>query len=440
MKADETLRMEIVKHRPPAPRAVDANKLQLELLARLSQELDPAALLLDRGDSLRSRNRRIAVAKQLTAILQDLDPGGASAPRDLIPAFLDKLIDYGPLLPLLLDEEISDIMVNRADQVYVERQGKLAVTDVRFQDDQHLLQTIHRITEMIGRSVDDRRPMVDARLPDGSRVNAVIPPLAVQGPMLTIRKFSRDLITMSDLVSRECLSADMAELLRAAVLTRQNIVISGGTGAGKTTLLNVLSSFVPPHERIITIEDAAELQLSQEHVGRLEARPPGPGGEGAVEIRDLFRNSLRMRPDRIIVGECRGGEALDMLQAMNSGHDGSMTTAHANSPKDLIYRLETMVALSGMNLPLLAIRRYIAGAVNLIVQIARYPDGVRRINEIVEITGMEGDTITRSTLFQFRQTGVSGSAVVGHFQSQGVVPRFYEQVRERGIQLSLDIF
>ncbi|MDW8366045.1 MAG: CpaF family protein, partial [Abditibacteriales bacterium] len=312
---------------------------------------------------------------------------------------LNEILGLGPIEPLLNDPDVSEIMVNGPHQVYVERHGKLELTEYKFRDNAHVMQIIERIVSPLGRRIDERSPMVDARLPNGSRVNAIIPPLAIDGPILTIRKFSQDPLTMSDLINMGTLSREAAMFLQAAVETRLNIIVSGGTGSGKTTTLNVLSSFIPPDERIVTIEDAAELQLRQEHVVRLEARPPNVEGMGEVTIRDLVRNALRMRPDRIIVGECRGAEALDMLQAMNTGHDGSLTTAHANSPRELLSRLETMVLMAGLDLPVRAIREQIAGAVQVIVHQQHMRDGTRRITHITEVVGMEGDVITLQDLF-----------------------------------------
>jgi pilus assembly protein CpaF len=332
-------------------------------------------------------------------------------------------------------------MVNHPDQVYVEKQGKLVVTQTRFLSTAHLMNHIERILVPLGKTANARHPMVDSRLPDGSRVNVIIPPLAVQGPMLTIRKFVRPLVAAEDLIALGSIGQNMSRFLQVAVETKQNIVICGGTATGKTTLLNVMSSFIPPDERIITIEDAAELQIFQPHVGRLEARPADSHGEGTVTIGDLFRNSLRMRPDRIIVGECRGPEALDMLQAMNSGHEGSITTVHANSTKDVLSRLETMAMMAGSGLDTRAIRKQISSAVDIIVSVARYSDGSRKVNMISELTGMEGDTITRLDLFRFRQTSIGDDGrVQGVFEGTGAVPRFYEEVRAKGNNPPMDIF
>ncbi len=356
-------------------------------------------------------------------------------------SLINEILGYGPLQPLLDDPEISEIMVNGPFQVYVERRGKVELTGVRFRDEQHLMRIIEKILLPLGKRVDERVPMVDARLPDGSRVNVVIPPVSLNGPCVTIRKFSRDPLTMSDIISLETLTPEAAQFLQAAVQAKLNILITGGTASGKTTLLNILSAFIPNDERIITIEDTAELQLRQDHVVRLEARPPNIEGVGEVTIRDLVRNALRMRPDRIIVGECRGGEALDMLQAMNTGHEGSMTTIHANNPREALSRLETMVLMAGMDLPVRAIREQIAGAIDIIVHMARLRDGSRKVMQISEITGMEGDVITMQDLFVFEHEGFDEMGRIrGRLRPTGLRPKCYERFAERGIRLPLTIF
>jgi pilus assembly protein CpaF len=354
---------------------------------------------------------------------------------------LDEVFGLGPLEPLLQDPTISDILVNTHKQVYVERRGQLELTNVTFKDNGHLLRIIDKIVSQIGRRVDESSPMVDARLSDGSRVNAIIPPLAVDGPLLSIRRFGTDKLMPADLVARGAMTQGMMELLEAAVKSRLNIIVAGGTGSGKTTMLNALSVFISPKERVVTIEDAAELQLKQPHLARLETRPPNLEGEGAIRQRELLVNSLRMRPDRIIIGECRGEEALDMLQAMNTGHDGSMTTVHANSPRDVITRMEVMVTLANGNLHLNAIRQQIASAVDLIVQVARLSDGSRRVTSITEITGMEVDVVTLQDLFVFERRGLSPEGrTLGRFSATGIRPKFYDKVRAAGIPLPPDLF
>lgn len=354
---------------------------------------------------------------------------------------LNELTGYGPLEPLLHNPEVTEIMVNGPYQVYVEIRGRLELTDIKFRDDEHVMRIIEKIVAPIGRRIDERCPMVDARLPDGSRVNAVIPPIALNGPCITIRKFSRDPFTMADLINMGTLTPEAAQLLQAAVQARLSIMVSGGTASGKTTTLNVLSSFISHNERIITIEDSAELQLRQEHVVRLEARPPNIEGEGEITIRQLVRNALRMRPDRIIVGEVRGPEALDMLQAMNTGHEGSMCTIHANSPREMLSRLETMVLMAGVDLPVRAIREQIANAIDLIVHQARLRDGSRRVMYITEIVGMEGDVITMQDLFVFEQEGIDEMGrVKGRLRATGLRPRCYDRIVSAGIRLPLTIF
>ena len=354
---------------------------------------------------------------------------------------LDEVFGLGPLEPLLQDPTISDILVNTCKQVYVERRGLLEITSVTFRDDQHLIRIIDKIVSQVGRRIDESSPMVDARLLDGSRVNAIIPPLAVDGPLLSIRRFSTDKLMPADLVEKRAMTPGMMELLEAAVKARMNIIIAGGTGSGKTTLLNALSSFINPKERIVTIEDAAELQLKQPHVARLETRPPNLEGNGAVRQRELLINSLRMRPDRIVVGECRGEEALDMLQAMNTGHDGSLTTVHANSPRDAVSRMEVMVSLANGNMQLTSIRQQISSAVNLLVQASRMSDGSRRVTSITEVTGMEGEVITLQDIFVFEKRGLTPEGqIVGRFAATGIRPKFYEKLLSAGIRLRPDLF
>ena len=354
---------------------------------------------------------------------------------------LNEAIGLGPLERLLADESITEIMVNRYDQIYTECNGKLSLSNVQFSNDAAVLSAIERIVSPLGRRIDESSPMVDARLKDGSRVNAIIPPLALKGPCLTIRKFSKNKLSDQDIIRFGAAEVRMMAFLQMAVFQRKNIVISGGTGSGKTTLLNVMSDYIPADERIVTVEDAAELKLSQPHVVSLEARPPNMEGKGAIEIRDLVKNCLRMRPDRIVVGECRGGEALDMLQAMNTGHDGSLTTAHANTPRDTLARLEVMVMMAGMDLPAAAIREQVASAVDLIVQQSRFSDGTRKITHISEITGTESGVVQLQDIFLYKQTGIDENAkVTGHFEATGQIPEFYEDLASRGIAVDMDIF
>ncbi len=359
----------------------------------------------------------------------------------LVSQVLDEIFGLGPLEPLIQDPEISDILVNTWKHVFIERNGKLEPTDVRFQDDRHLLQVIDRIVSAVGRRIDDSSPMVDARLPDGSRVNAIIKPLAIDGPHLSIRKFKRDALAGEDLLRYDSLTEPMLELLRGCVKARLNVLISGGTGAGKTTLLNILSSFIPATDRIVTIEDSAELQLRQPHVVRLETRPANIEGSGEVAQRLLLINALRMRPDRIIMGECRGGEAVDMLQAMNTGHDGSLTTIHSNSPRDALSRLETMIAMASLDLPERAMRQQIASAINIVIQVSRLGDGTRKVMQISEIVGMEGDVITMQDIFVFERTGVGeGDKVLGQFRASGIRPRCADRLKAYGVDLSTVLF
>jgi pilus assembly protein CpaF len=359
----------------------------------------------------------------------------------LIDEVLDETFGFGPLEMLLKDPTISDILVNGPHKIYVERRGKLEKTDVKFRDNDHLLQIIDRIVSKVGRRVDETSPMVDARLPDGSRVNAIIPPLALDGPTMSIRRFGANPLKLEDLLNFKAFTPEMAMLMEAAIKARLNIIISGGTGCGKTTLLNTLSSFIPHDERIVTIEDAAELQLQQDHIVRLETRPPNIEGKGAVNTRDLVRNALRMRPERIIIGECRGGESLDMLQAMNTGHAGSMTTLHANTPRDAQARLETMIMMAGMELPIKAMRQQISSAVDLIVQANRLQGGPRKITSITEVMNMEQDVIIMQDIFRFKQLGIdSNGRAYGQFEASGVRPTFVTRLEAAGIKLPSNLF
>jgi pilus assembly protein CpaF len=361
--------------------------------------------------------------------------------KRVVQRIQDEVLGLGPLEPLLKDSTISDILVNGAKQVYVERRGKLQLTDVKFNDDRHLLNIIDRIVSNVGRRIDESSPMVDARLQDGSRVNAIIPPLAIDGPTLSIRRFAVELLSIDDLIELGSVSQQTAQVLQAVVKGRLNVLVSGGTGAGKTTLLNILSGFIPHDERIITIEDSAELQLQQPHVIRLETRPPNIEGRGEITSRDLVRNSLRMRPERVIVGEVRGAEALDMLQAMNTGHDGSLTTIHANTPRDALSRVENMVSMTGINFPTKTLRAQLASALDVVVQVERHEDGKRRIVSVQEINGMEGDVITMSELFTFERQGIDANGnVLGDTRPTGIIPAFQKQLKSKGIDLPVDIF
>lgn len=354
---------------------------------------------------------------------------------------LNEAVGLGPLEELLSQDDITEIMVNKHDEIYIEKAGKLQKSNVVFSSDDAVMSAIERIVSPLGRRIDESSPLVDARLKDGSRVNAIIPPLALRGPCLTIRKFSKKKLTSDDIVKFGAINENMVKFLQMAVVHRKNIVISGGTGSGKTTLLNVLSNFIPESERIVTVEDAAEIKLAQPHIVSLEARPPNMEGKGAIPIRELVKNCLRMRPDRIVVGECRGGEALDMLQAMNTGHDGSLTTAHANTPRDLIARLEVMVMMAGMELPSKAIRDQVASAVDIIVQQTRFSDGSRKIVNISEVTGTEGDVVSMQDIFRFQQEGFDDEGrVKGYFHATGRVPEFYEDLRKRGLPVDMSIF
>jgi pilus assembly protein CpaF len=359
----------------------------------------------------------------------------------MVQDILDEVSGLGPLEPLLKDHTINDILVNSHKQIYIERYGKLERTAVRFRDEAHLRRIIERIVARMGRRVDESSPMVDTRLPDGSRVNAIIPPCALDGACLSIRKFSRDPLQVSDLVEKRSLTPEIAELLRGIVLARLNVLISGGTGCGKTTLLNILSGFIPTTERIVTIEDAAELQLRQDHVVRLETRPANIEGKGEINQRDLVKNALRMRPDRIVVGEVRGAETLDMLQAMNTGHDGSLTTVHANSARDALTRIEMMVAMAGLDIPSKGLRYYISSALDVIVQLSRLSDGSRRVVSVQELSGMEGDVVTMQEVFKFEQTGVDQNGKVkGRFRATGIRPKFAEKFQAMGIQIPNELF
>jgi len=412
-------------------------ELKFTLHRKLVDKINLEALATIDNQRVRSEVRQALIS------LIDSEPTLLSSleKQQICDEVLDEVFGLGPLEPLLQDPSISDILVNTHKQVYIERKGLLELTTVTFRDSQHLLRIIDKIVSQVGRRVDESTPMVDARLSDGSRVNAIIPPLAVDGPLLSIRRFSTDKLMPPDLVDRMAMTPGMMELLEAAVKAKMNVIIAGGTGAGKTTLLNALSAFISPKERIVTIEDAAELQLKQPHVARLETRPPNLEGNGAVRQRELLVNSLRMRPDRIVVGEVRGEEALDMLQAMNTGHDGSLTTVHANSPRDAISRLEVMVALANSNMQLTSIRQQIASAVHLLVQASRLTDGSRRVINLTEVTGMEGEVVTLQDIFVFEKRGLNPDGrVVGRFAATGIRPKFYEKLLAAGIRLRADLF
>ena len=410
-------------------------RIHSELLNRLN---------LDRLATVRRADAEPELRGIITELLQReqrTTPLSFGERETLVIDVLNELFGLGPLEALLADPSISDILVNRFDQVYVEREGRLAETDIVFRDDRHLQQIIERIVSAVGRRIDESTPMVDARLKDGSRVNAIIPPLALDGSALSIRRFRTDRLGATDLVDRNSLTAPMLEFLDAAVSCRLNVLVSGGTGAGKTTLLNVLSGFIGATERVVTIEDAAELKLRQRHVVRLETRPSNIEGKGAIRQRELVVNALRMRPDRIIVGEVRGEEALDMLQAMNTGHDGSLTTIHANSTRDALYRLDTMVAMANLNIPERAIRQQVASAIELVIQVSRVADGTRKVTAITEITGMERDVITTQDLFVFEKTGMTDNGNVrGRFRATGIRPRCAERLAAAGIHLPTQMF
>jgi pilus assembly protein CpaF len=421
---------------PPAPglAAPDYTKLKSYLIAAITRELEAANPSPAQRQTLASKALAEAYAQTRLQLSESIR-------EKLFQDIRNDVMGYGPIQPLLEDPEVSEVMVNGPKDVYVEKGGRLSRTDVVFDDNDHVQRVIDRIILPLGRRVDADSPMVDARLPDGSRVNAIIPPVAIDGPSITIRKFGEDKLTISQLVSYGSLTTAMAEFLRACVVGRLNILISGGTGSGKTTLLNVLSSFIPEEERIVTIEDAAELRLQQEHIVRLETKAANVESRGAVTIRDLVRNSLRMRPDRIVVGEVRSGEALDMLQAMNTGHDGSLTTIHANSPRDAISRLETLVLMAGMDLPIKIVRQQVSSAIDVIIQQSRLRDGSRKVIAITEVAGMEGDVVVLSDIFKFEQTGVdSEGKVKGKLKPTGLRPLFGPRLEVAGFKLSADIF
>ncbi len=419
-------------------------KKELEILgnAALSRVIDNITVNPENADSFEKKKVEDQIFDTVNLLLEENKKHLSLGDKQyVVHSVMDEIFGYGPITTLLNDPSISEVMVNGADSIYVEKSGKLEKTHYTFRDNNHMMHTIDKIIAPLGRRVDESSPMVDARLPDGSRVNIIIPPLSLKGPAITIRKFALDPYTLDDLIAFGTLNRDMSKLLRASVRGRINILVSGGTGSGKTTFLNILSSFIPSNERIVTIEDAAELQLQQDHVITLEGRPANVEGKGRVTIRDLVVNSLRMRPDRIIIGEVRSGEALDMLQAMNTGHDGSITTVHANTPRDSISRLETMVMMSGMELPSRAIKEQIASAINLIIQISRFNDGTRKVVKITEVTGMEGETITMQDIYVFKQEGFNEKGdVLGRHITTGIVPAFLEKIKVMGENIPLSVF
>ncbi len=405
------------------------------------QLIDKVAQMIENDPALVNENRQ-AITGYLEQTYQELNPEFSdSVKTHLFKEVLDDLFGFGPLQPLLDDPDITEVMVNGIDKIYIERNGKITKTDVSFDNDNQIIKLIDRIILPLGRTIDSDNPTVDARLPDGSRVNAVIPPVMIEGPCITIRKFQTDKLGVEQLINIGSISENMVQMLRACVIGRLNILISGGTGSGKTTLLNILSGFIPENERIITIEDAAELKLQQEHVLKMETKPPNLEGRYEKSIRDLVRNSLRMRPDRIVVGECRGGEALDMLQAMNTGHDGSLTTLHANSPRDAVDRLETLCLMAGLDLPVRVIRKQIASAIDVVIQISRFSDGTRKVTAITEISGMEGEVVTMTDLFKFEQHKMAPDGnVMGEFSATGVRPFFSQKLQIAGLKMGSEMF
>jgi pilus assembly protein CpaF len=434
-------RLEIDKVRDTDDRMRSLTPLEIEWKHRIYDRLLEVVDLSMLG-TLENRQARAQIVEVTQKLfLEQAAPLGLAQRQLLARCIEDEVLGLGPIEPLLGDPTVSDILVNGAKSIYVERRGRLEPTSLQFHDDAHLMRIIDRIVSAVGRRIDESSPMVDARLADGSRVNAIVPPLAIDGPVLSIRRFAVERLGIAELLQLGTVSEQLVTLLRAIVLARLNIVISGGTGAGKTTMLNVMSGFIPENERIVTIEDSAELQLQQPHVVRLETRPPNIEGKGEITQRELVRNSLRMRPDRIVVGEVRGAESLDMLQAMNTGHDGSLTTVHANTPRDALSRIETMVSMTGVAFPMRALRAQIASAVNIVIQVQRGEDGKRRITSVQEINGMEGDVITMSEIYTFRRTGIDAKGnVLGKLEATGVVPAFQKRVAVRGIDLPMSVF
>ncbi len=423
-----------------APGGIDNRayqKLKQRLHAQLLDRVDLESMQRLTQEQIRSELRNLVerLLEEDAVVINDAER------KTLTRDIQNEMLGFGPLEPLLEDPTVSDILVNTHRQIYVERRGKLELTDVTFSDDAHLMKIIDKIVSRVGRRIDESSPMVDARLPDGSRVNAIIPPLAIDGPIMSIRRFSADPLRLADLVAYGSMTADMAEVLQGLGKAKVNILISGGTGSGKTTMLNVISGFIGPTERVVTVEDAAELQLQQPHVVRLETRPPNIEGKGEVTQRALVRNALRMRPDRIILGEVRGAEALDMLGAMNTGHEGSMATIHANTPRDALTRLENMISMAAANLPTKAMRQQISSAVGVVVQVSRMTDGKRKVMSIQEVTGMEGEIITMQEIFSFKQTGLGDDGtVIGHHTASGIRPRFIERLRNFGVTVTATVF
>jgi len=426
--------MQLDSHRSPGN---GYGQIKNTLHKKILEEIDLENLHRIDEETIRRETRRLI----LSTLDREKAPLTFTEREQVSEEILDELFGLGPLEPLLADPSISDILVNGHSQVYIERGGKLEKTNIEFADDQHLMRIIDRIVSRVGRRVDESSPMVDARLADGSRVNAIIPPLALDGPSMSIRRFGADPLKAEDLLANKSFTEPMLRLMNAVVEGKLNVLVSGGTGSGKTTLLNVLSAFIPKRERIVTIEDAAELKLKQEHVVRLETRPPNIEGKGAIKQRELVINALRMRPDRIVVGEVRGEEALDMLQAMNTGHEGSLTTIHANTPRDALSRLETMVSMANLNLPDKAVRQQIASAINVVIQVSRMTDGSRKVVSISEVTGMEGPVVTMQDLFEFKRRGFDEAGnVMGQFESSGIRPKFTEKLFGAGIELPSELF
>jgi pilus assembly protein CpaF len=433
-KRDESAVDEVERTRPLSTQELEWKQLINE---RLLTVLDLS--LIDTVDSDKARMEIREIAERLLS--EESAPLSRKQRQLIVERIEDEVMGLGPLEPLLADPTISDILVNGFDTIYIERRGKLEITNARFTDHAHLLNTIDRIVSAVGRRIDESSPMVDARLADGSRVNAIIPPLAIDGASLSIRRFGVDLLSMENLIELQTVTEDVAKVLQAIVKARLNVVVSGGTGSGKTTMLNILSGYIPEDERIVTIEDSAELQLRQPHVVRLETRPPNIESKGEVTSRDLVKNSLRMRPERVIVGEVRGGEALDMLQAMNTGHDGSLTTVHANSARDALGRIENMVSMTGISFPINALRSQISSAIDIVLQVGRLEDGKRKLVSVQEINGMEGDIITMSELFAFQREGMDeDNNVIGNLRPTGIIPAFHKDLMHRGIDLPVEVF